>query len=51
MDHAPFIITAYTAATVLLGWCALAPWLRGRRLRRELRAAFNAPGAVDAPDA
>ena len=51
MDHTPFIITAYAATALLLGWCALAPWLRGRRLRQELRGAFNAPGVANAPDA
>jgi len=36
MDHTPFIIASYAATALVLGWCALAPILRMRRLRRDL---------------
>jgi heme exporter protein CcmD len=51
MDHGPFIIAAYAASALVLGWCALAPVLRGRRLRRELRAALATTRSEHAPDA
>jgi len=41
MDHAPFIIAAYSVAAVLLGWCALAPLLGGRKLRDQLRRTYQ----------
>lgn len=36
MDHTPFIVGAYAAGALVLTWCALAPVLRLRRLRRQL---------------
>lgn len=36
MDHTPFIVASYVATALVLGWCAVAPVLRMRRLRREL---------------
>ncbi len=36
MDHTPFIVGSYAAGAVILAWCAIAPVLRMRRLRREL---------------
>jgi heme exporter protein CcmD len=36
MDHTPFIIGSYGAFAIVLAWCAIAPVLRMRRLRREL---------------
>jgi heme exporter protein CcmD len=51
MDHQPFIIGAYVATGLVLGWCALAPVIRGMRLRRELRAVFEVHGDQNAPDA
>lgn len=50
MDHQPFILAAYLATTLVLGWCALAPVLRGRRLRRELKAAQAVHGDQNASD-
>ena len=38
MSHLPFIIGSYAVAVVVLGWCALAPVLRTRRVRARLRA-------------
>ena len=31
MDHTPFILAAYAAASVILAWCAIAPLLRVRQ--------------------
>lgn len=50
MAHEPFIIAAYAAAGALLAWCALVPVLRGRRLRRELRAVLAVHGGSHASD-
>jgi len=36
MNHAPFIIAAYSIAAVLLTWCALAPLFHGRKLKRTI---------------
>jgi heme exporter protein CcmD len=36
MDHTPFIIGSYAAAGVILAWCALAPVLRMRSLRKSI---------------
>lgn len=36
MDHTPFIVGSYAAGALILTWCAIAPVLRMRRLRREL---------------
>ena len=38
MDHTPFIVGAYSAAIIILAWCALAPIARTRRLKKALRA-------------
>ena len=34
MDHTPFIIAAYSIAFVLLSWCAFAPLLKAKKLKR-----------------
>lgn len=47
MDHTPFIVGAYSAAFVVLLWCALAPVLRARRFRSEMRRALPAEPAGD----
>ena len=36
MDHAPFILASYSIAAVLLTWCALAPLLRAKKLKRHI---------------
>ena len=36
MSHTPFILAAYSFATVLLAWCALAPLFHGRRLKNDI---------------
>lgn len=36
MPHAPFIIAAYAIALVLLAWCALAPVMQGRKLKKTI---------------
>ena len=36
MSHTPFIIATYSFALVLLSWCAVAPLLHGRRLRKDI---------------
>jgi heme exporter protein CcmD len=41
MDHAPFIIAAYSVAAVLLSWCAVAPLQAGRKLRNQLRRTYQ----------
>ncbi len=41
MSHTPFIAAAYLAALVLLGWCALAPLMRGRALKRFILSRTN----------
>lgn len=38
MDHTPFILAAYAAASVVLVWCAVAPLLRARQLRKQWSA-------------
>lgn len=50
MSHTPFIIASYLAATVILGWCAVQPLLRARRLVRQLRRGPDS-GDSHAPDA
>ena len=39
-DHTNFIIAAYAAAAIILSWCAIAPILKTRRVRRMLAAAL-----------
>ena len=36
MDHGPFILASYSIAAVLLTWCALAPVLNSRKLKRTI---------------
>ncbi len=36
MSHAPFIWAAYSVATVVLLWCAVAPLLRKRAALRDI---------------
>lgn len=47
MDHTPFIIGSYAAAAVILGWCALAPMLRMRKIRREINEQMRREAARD----
>ncbi|GAB4197625.1 MAG: hypothetical protein Tsb002_31920 [Wenzhouxiangellaceae bacterium] len=35
--HAVYIWSAYGLSLAILSWTALKPWLRERRLRRQLR--------------
>lgn len=37
MSHTPFIIAAYSIATVVLLWCALAPLLRKKNAVRDIQ--------------
>lgn len=41
MDHTPFIVGSYAACAVVLTWCAVAPLLRMRRLKRELTERYR----------
>jgi heme exporter protein CcmD len=36
MPHGPFILAAYSIAAVLLTWCAVAPLLHSRQLKRTI---------------
>jgi heme exporter protein CcmD len=36
MDHGPFILAAYSIAAVLLSWCAIAPLLHAKKLKRTI---------------
>jgi hypothetical protein len=51
MSHTPFILAAYSIAVVLLGWCAVAPLVKGRRLRRFILSRGNYEEQKDASDA
>jgi len=51
MSHTPFIVAAYSVALVLLGWCALAPIVKGRRLKRFILSRSNYGENNDASDA
>lgn len=35
-EHSVYIALAYSAATVILAWCAIAPVIRARRARQQL---------------
>ncbi|MEJ2533979.1 MAG: heme exporter protein CcmD [Gammaproteobacteria bacterium] len=50
MDHAPFILAAYAAASVVLAWCAIAPLLRVRQLKKQWSAHQRSMEAKHAPD-
>ena len=50
MSHTPFIVAAYLAALVLLGWCALAPLMRGRTLKRFILSRSHLMEDNDASD-
>ena len=41
MDHTPFIVGSYAAFAIVLTWCAVAPVLRMRKLRRELTQRYR----------
>lgn len=47
MDHTPFIIGSYAAAALILGWCALAPVLRMRKICREINEQLRRESARD----
>lgn len=49
MDHTPFILGAYGAAFVVLGWTAISPVLRARRFRDQWRARQRAQESRNAP--
>jgi hypothetical protein len=51
MSHTPFILAAYSFATILLAWCALAPLLRGRKLRSDIVSRIEYTRKEDASDA
>ena len=51
MSHTPFILAAYSIAVVLLGWCALAPVVKARRLRRFILSRSNYGEENNASDA
>jgi len=34
--HLPFILAAYGAFALIMGWCALAPLFRRSRIRRQI---------------
>ena len=36
MSHIPFIVASYLIAAVLLAWCAFAPILQGKNLKRTI---------------
>lgn len=37
MSYAPYVIASYLVFLVVLAWDALAPWLRHRRLIRQIQ--------------
>ena len=41
LEHSTFIIASYTAAALILTWCALSPVLRTRKVREQLFRAFR----------
>jgi hypothetical protein len=51
MSHTPFIIAAYSTALVLLAWCALAPILSGRKMKRFILSRSQLMEDNDASDA
>jgi hypothetical protein len=50
MSHTPFIVGSYLIALVLLGWCALAPVLRGRKMKRFILSRNTFTESEDASD-
>jgi heme exporter protein CcmD len=48
MDHTPFIVGSYAAFAVVLTWCAFAPVLRMRKLRRELEERYRRQAVAEA---
>ncbi len=48
MDHTPFIIGSYAAFAIVLTWCAVAPVLRMRTLRRELEERYRRQAVSEA---
>ncbi len=48
MDHTPFIVGSYVVFAVVLTWCAVAPVLRMRRVRRELSERYRREAAAEA---
>ncbi len=50
MSHTPFIIAAYSAAAVLLAWCALVPVIQGRKLAKQLRQRLQGMEHNNAPN-
>ena len=48
MDHTPFIIGSYAAFAIVLTWCAVAPVLRMRRLRRTLSERYRRQAVAEA---
>lgn len=48
MSYGPYIAAAYAVFAVVLAWDALAPWLRHRRLKRDIlsRARRDAARAI-----
>ena len=51
MNHAPFIIAAYSIAAVLLTWCAFTPLLRDRKLKRTILNRVKQMEIDNAPNA
>ena len=51
MPHAPFIIASYTIAAVLLAWCAIAPVLHARKLKKDILRRVKQGESKNAPNA
>ena len=50
MSHTPFIVGSYLIALVLLGWCALAPVMQGKKMKRFILSRHTITEDKDAPD-
>ncbi len=48
MDHTPFIVGAYVTGALVFTWCAVAPVMRMRRLRRDLARHYRRSARTEA---
>ena len=48
MSHTPFIVASYAIAAVLLAWCAFAPMLQARKLKRDISRRIEQTEGKDA---
>jgi heme exporter protein D len=50
MTYAPYVIASYLVFLVVLAWDAVAPWLRHRRLIRQIQLKARREAAKKQPN-